>query len=485
MSVNDDTRLPEGTMLAHYRIEHPLGAGAMGTVYLARDTALERPVAVKVLHEKISSEPDIVRRFEREARAAARVTHRNLTHVYFVGDERDRHFFVMEYVPGETLHEHVQEWGPLPFEEALDVLAEAARGLQAAHRADVVHRDVKPSNLMLLPDRTVKVTDFGLAKSTQGDADLTGGGGVMGTPRYMSPEQCRGEEIDVRTDVYALGLTAHYLLTGAHAFDGTSLGKVISDQMNSPLPRLAVAREDLPPVAQRFLDSMCEKKPSARLADMDSVLAAISDARPRTIDPAPLPTRMSAAIVDMVMVAFAIAVPGVLVEWLVGSIGSAVGRTVVQAVVYALMTAIVLFWFVFCEWKWGASPAKLAFRLQVVFEDGTRANLQRLCARFALRYPAFFTVLVPTPLGEPDTLWAELGALTELALGGLQVLFALSGIVCYLVLDRRTMSDVLTRTRVVHRAVPTVVEGRAGRGCDDRVSAAPARARHRAARKVA
>ena len=159
-------------MLAHYRLGEVLGSGAMGTVYQAHDLGLERGVAVKVLRREIAQDPRMVERFFREARTAAHVNHPNLAHVYYVGQEGPHHFFAMEYVPGQNLEQAVLEQGPFALAEAVDLLAQAAQGLQAAHAAGLVHRDVKPSNLIRRPDGVLKVTDFGLARSVQGEVEL-------------------------------------------------------------------------------------------------------------------------------------------------------------------------------------------------------------------------------------------------------------------------------------------------------------------------
>jgi len=446
MGSPDDSTLSPGTMLAHYRVETQLGSGAMGTVYRAHDTSLERPVAVKVLHSKIAEEPEIVRRFEREARAAARVNHPNLTHVYFVGSDEKSRFFVMEYVPGESLFEHVEAHGPVSFERMVDILVQAAKGLAAAHAGGVIHRDIKPSNLMLLPDGTVKVTDFGLAKSLQGDVDATGAGRIMGTPRYMSPEQCKGDPADSRTDCYSLGLVGFYLLTGRHAFDGESLGKVLNDQMNAPLPDVDAIRDDLPPAAQRVLERMCGKSPDARPETMEDVVALLERVRPRALDLAPLATRTVALGVDllslglpMMAAAFVLTVlhergvQSAFLDWLSGT---------TVCVVIALLS-------IGAEWKFGGLPGKLAFGLRVVREDGTRPSLLALLWRLLLRLPLVAAFALPEIL-DP----------VGYVLVGLQILGGMSGVVCYFVLDRRTLSDILTRTRVVlHRTGDPEPEG--------------------------
>jgi uncharacterized RDD family membrane protein YckC/predicted Ser/Thr protein kinase len=431
-------------MLAHYRIETPLGSGAMGTVYLAHDTSLERSVAVKVLHHEIAEEPEIVQRFEREARAAARVNHPNLTHVYFVGNEAERRFFVMEYVPGESLFDHVESSGPLELEKAIDVLIQAARGLGAAQAAGVIHRDVKPSNLMLLPDGTVKVTDFGLAKSLTGEVDATGAGRIMGTPRYMSPEQCQGETVDARADTYGLGLVGYYLLTGDHAYDGPSLGKVINDQINKPLPDVTDKRSDVGPAVDDVLQNLTAKKPDDRPQTMSDVTALLETVRPRELDLAALATRVAALLADIVIVFIAFVAVFAVISFLSKWLGFMVGGAVVNWVGTAVQVAFMALLFICMEWKYGGSPGKLMFHLRVVDENGARPGWLALTLRFLLRFPVAAELVNPA-----------LGLVTGI-LFGLQMLALATGFVCYFALQRRTMSDVLTRTRVVtKRSVAT------------------------------
>jgi Tol biopolymer transport system component/tRNA A-37 threonylcarbamoyl transferase component Bud32 len=226
-----------GQMIDHYRIASPLGAGGMGEVYLAEDTRLRRRVALKLLPASVSQDAERMRRFAQEARAAAKLSHPSVCMVHELGQtDEGRHFIAMEYVEGRTLRKRLAE-GPLGLEEALEVARQVAEALQAAHGAGVVHRDIKPENLMLRPDGYVKVLDFGLAKLAEGRAagkvadsaattrvgvrTLTGV--VMGTARYMSPEQAKGEHVDARSDVFSFGAVLYEMLTGEPAFGGESV----------------------------------------------------------------------------------------------------------------------------------------------------------------------------------------------------------------------------------------------------------------------
>ena len=446
MGTDDqENGLAAGTPLAHYVVRRPIGTGAMGTVYEAHDTALDRTVALKVIRADLSGDASVSERFTREARAAARATHANLTHIYFVGSAGGRAFYAMELVPGENLEARVLRDGPLELDEAVDVLVEAARGLEAAHAAGVVHRDVKPSNLLLAPGGGVKVTDFGLAKSLKGDARATQAGTILGTPTYMSPEQCRGGDVDARTDVYALGLTAWFLLAGRPPFRGESVGDVLADQLRAPLPSLASVRERLPPGVDAALARLCAKDASARPASMASVVAVLESLRPRPIRPAPFATRAAALAIDVLV--FAV-VSGALafaalqgLQRLEGLAGEVFEWTVGLVVV-----AAALFLQPWMERRFGASIGKMALGTRVVREDGLPASAGALLARFLLCWP------VAPALALPDA-YFQVRAL-RLALVGLQLLALLLRAGFWPFAGRRTLSDVVTRTRVVYAEAP-------------------------------
>lgn len=450
MTEKADSRLEPGTMLAHYKVQAQLGAGAMGTVYLAHDTALDRSVAVKVLHREISEDPDIVRRFEREARAAARVNHPNLTHVYFVGAEDDSRFFVMEHVPGKSLFQKVADDGPLELSRAIDVLVQAARGLAAAHAAEVIHRDVKPSNLMLLPNGTVKVADFGLAKSLTGDADATGAGRVMGTPRYMSPEQCRGETVGKSTDAYSLGLVAFFILTGEHAFEGESLGKVIHDQMSTPVRDIRGLRSELPPALQDVLGKLCAKKPGDRPSSMEEVEQLLETVRPRELELAPVMARGAALLVDSVAMSLVLVVV-VSALGVVALAGEHHPTVLLMDLAWPIEIGL---WGIFfllqagMEWKYGGSPGKLLFHTRVVRTDGTKPAPMTLALRFLVRFPLAGDVLT-----SPNWWGSSVELVGDVVFYILQLLVIAASLISYFVLKGRTVSDVLTRTRVAHHSV--------------------------------
>ena len=220
--------LTPGDKLGPYEILSPLGAGGMGEVYKARDTRLDRSVAVKVLPEHIAKRENLRVRFEREARAVASLNHPNICTLHDIGVQDGISYMVMELMEGETLAARIEK-GPIPLEQALVLAAQIADALDRAHRAGVTHRDVKPANIMLTRDG-VKVLDFGLAKSTAAPgpndatlvASLTTEGSIIGTPQYMAPEQFEGKEADARADIWAFGAVLYEMVTGQKAFLGKS-----------------------------------------------------------------------------------------------------------------------------------------------------------------------------------------------------------------------------------------------------------------------
>jgi serine/threonine-protein kinase len=211
-----------------YELERPLGHGAMATVDLARDVDLDRPVALKRLAENLARDDELRARFLREARLAARLAHPNVVHVYDVGEDDGRPFMAMEYVDGETLAELVARRGPLPPDEAAELGIQICRGLAAVHAAGLVHRDVKPQNLLLRRDGVLKLGDFGIAFGLEGTR-LTMAGTVLGTAAYLAPEQARGEEVTAAADVYGVGAVLYELLTGRPPRAPASIAELASD----------------------------------------------------------------------------------------------------------------------------------------------------------------------------------------------------------------------------------------------------------------
>jgi eukaryotic-like serine/threonine-protein kinase len=252
-----------------YRLESRLGSGGMSTVHLAFDERLERHVAVKLLAEHLASDPAFVSRFQREALAAARLIHPNIVQVFDSGldDHREQHYIVMEYIDGQSCAEILRERGWLEPDEGLTIVLGACAGLDYAHRKGVVHRDVKPGNLLRGADRVVKLADFGIAKATE-QSSITQVGSVLGTAAYLAPEQGRGEEAGPPADIYALGVVAYQLFSGRLPFEGASLTELAMRQQREPPARLdaivaAVAPELASAVAIALRIDPRERYPTA------------------------------------------------------------------------------------------------------------------------------------------------------------------------------------------------------------------------------
>jgi eukaryotic-like serine/threonine-protein kinase len=226
------------TIAGRYQIEGRLGVGGMSTVHLAFDQRLERHVALKLLAEHLADDPAFVSRFRREALAAARLVHPNIVQVFDFGfDERQhQHFIVMEHVAGHSCAELLRDRGHLDVDQAVDIIAQSCRGLEYAHRHGVVHRDVKPGNLLLSDADLVKLADFGIARATD-QSSITQVGSVLGTAAYLSPEQARGEEAGPQADIYSLGVVAYQLMSGRLPYEASSLSELaLMQQRESPVP---------------------------------------------------------------------------------------------------------------------------------------------------------------------------------------------------------------------------------------------------------
>jgi serine/threonine-protein kinase len=267
-----------GTVLSgRYRLDQRLGSGGMSTVYLARDETLERWVAAKVLHREISDQPDQIERFRREARSVAQVSHPNVVAVIDAGEDGGRPYIVFEYVEGETLKQRIERMGKLPLDEAAAYAIEVGRGLQAAHTRRLVHRDVKPQNVLIDADGRAKVTDFGIARELEVDG-LTATGRVLGTTDYVSPEQAMGHEVDARSDIYSLGVLLWEMLTGDVPFKAETVVGVAMKHVNERMPNVQKRRPEVSSALAAVIERATEKKPEKRYPDMGAMLADLERA---------------------------------------------------------------------------------------------------------------------------------------------------------------------------------------------------------------
>ena len=226
-------------LLGRYSLEREIGRGGMGIVYLAHEVALDRPVALKLLPPEFAAQPVLRERFKREARTAAQLSHPNIVPIHSVDEVGDFVFFAMAYIDGGTLGERVRSRGPLSSREAVRMLREVAWALAYSHAEGVVHRDVKPDNILLdVSSGRALVTDFGIAHVGR-EPGMTGAEEVLGTAEFMSPEQASGEEVDARSDIYSLGVLGFYALTGRFPFEGSNAMAVLAQHLTKPAPPVA------------------------------------------------------------------------------------------------------------------------------------------------------------------------------------------------------------------------------------------------------
>ncbi|OYV67858.1 MAG: hypothetical protein B7Z72_09175, partial [Gemmatimonadetes bacterium 21-71-4] len=258
----------QSALAGRYSIERELGRGGMGVVYLAHEVHLDRPVAIKLLPPERAADPALRERFLREARLAAKLSHPNIIPIHAVDEAAEFVFYVMAYVDGETLADRVRTRGPLPSSEGARVLRDVAWALAHAHGQGLVHRDVKPDNIMLeYGSGRVLVTDFGIAAVTgEGAAD-----GVSGTPEFMSPEQALGQELDGRSDIYGLGATAFYALTGKLLFEGSTPTEVLARQVTEQAPTVASMGMPVSRKVAAIVDRCLAKSRDQRPASADAV----------------------------------------------------------------------------------------------------------------------------------------------------------------------------------------------------------------------
>ena len=266
-------------LAGRYELGERLGVGGMSTVRVARDRRLERDVAVKVLAEHLAEDPQFVARFRREALAAARLVHPNIVQVFDFGldEPSGRHYIVMERISGQSAAEILRDRGILPVSEALAIVAHACRGLDHAHRHGVVHRDIKPGNLLRSEDGIVKVADFGIARNMGDESSITQVGSVLGTAAYLAPEQAHGEEVGPQADLYALGVVTYQLLSGRLPYEAQSLTELALKQQREAPPLLNRLNPEVTPQLAAAVDRALALDPRDRFASAEEMREALVD----------------------------------------------------------------------------------------------------------------------------------------------------------------------------------------------------------------
>lgn len=256
-----------------YEIIRMIGEGGMANVYLAQDTILDRKVAVKILRGDLAGDEKFVRRFQREAISASSLTHPNIVEMYDVGEDDGKYFIVMEYVDGKTLKNLIKRRGALTLPEVIDIMMQLTSGLACAHDSYIIHRDIKPQNIMILDDGKVKITDFGIAMALNSN-ELTQTNSVMGSVHYLPPEQANGNGATIKSDIYSLGILMFELLTGKLPFKGENAVEIAIKQMKEQIPSVCKINPDIPQSVENIILKACAKNPKNRY---DNVLEMRED----------------------------------------------------------------------------------------------------------------------------------------------------------------------------------------------------------------
>ncbi|HWX21443.1 MAG TPA: protein kinase [Candidatus Binatia bacterium] len=467
--------LPQpGEQLGHYRIVRSLGGGGMGAVFEAEDLENGRRVALKVLSQALDS-PDARQRFFREGRLAASINHPNSVYVFGTEELGGIPLIAMELVAGGTLEDRVRSRGPMPPAEAVDAVLQIIAGLEAAQRIGILHRDVKPSNCFVDTDGTIKIGDFGLSISTtlRIEPALTAAGSFLGTPAFSSPEQLRGEELNVRSDIYAVGATLFYLLTGRTPFEAKNVVALIATVLEEPAPSPRLVQPSLPRGLSRVVRRCLEKQPTERFKSYEELRKALAPYSSTAPVPATLGLRFGAGLVDMFFLGLVGWIIAVLLSFhpfglLHGSHDSTPGQETTfdpfdfldllsraswqaLAIIWVALIGMVIYYAVL-EGRWGFTLGKLVFGLRVVGPDNNPPGFLR-----ALPRPLLYVLVPCLPY------WLVYGINPKAYLGASTAFQTLVGSFFYILVAvlfstarRRNgfaaLHDLLTKTRVVSRA---------------------------------
>jgi uncharacterized RDD family membrane protein YckC len=380
-----------------YRLLGLLGRGGMGTVYEAEDLGTGRRVALKMLGKQFDS-PDMRHRFLREGRLAAGVNHPNSLYVFGSEEVEGIPVITMEIAGSGTLQDKVERDGPLPVAEAVDAVLDVVSGLESAWLRGVLHRDIKPSNCFVSRSGSVKVGDFGLSVSTMARTDtlVTVAGTIMGTPAYAAPEQLRGDNLDLRADIYSVGATLFTLLTNRAPFEGHNAVQIVANAVNQQPTPLTELREDVPPGLGRVVARCLAKEPGQRYSDYTELRNALLPFSSRELEPASMKVRLSAGWIDYLI---AFMVPYLTLMLLVGPeellIQPLVARTLHSARFYLALFSFGFLYFTLFEGIWGAGLGKRLKGLRVVRTDGRPPGMPRALTRILIPIVSIEAIRMP------------------------------------------------------------------------------------------
>jgi hypothetical protein len=461
-----------------YRLLRPLGAGGMGSVFEAEDTASGRHVALKLIAPEFATSPESVERFRQEGRLASAIVHPRCVFVLAADEDAGRPYIVMELMPGDTLETLVQKQGPLPPEEALARILDVIEGLQEAHRLGVVHRDIKPSNCFLEADGRVKVGDFGLAKSLVNQAHLTRTGTFLGTLLYCSPEQVRGEPVDPQSDVYSVAATLYYLLAGKAPFQTGDAAATLARIVSDPPPPLRGLRPDIPAALEQVVLRGLERDRQRRWRSLDDFRAALLPFVPGRLSIGGVGLRLAAYLLDRVLL-LPLALPGIFL--FTRSTVEPVSPVLLGAL-SALYLVIELLYFGVAEGLWGCTPGKRCLRLRVWTATGSDPpGLPRALLRAAIWFtltslPNWMRIVLTDPLDlRKDQ------TLSMLIIAAQFLVFALGLVIIASPMRARNgyrcLHDLLSGTRVILLPEPERRWSLPGRRLEDRLTPAGGPAR--------
>jgi uncharacterized RDD family membrane protein YckC/predicted Ser/Thr protein kinase len=438
-----DRPLAAGDDVDHFTIDRELGRGGMGVVYLAHDRSLDRRVAVKVIIPA-AGDDKALERFFREARAQAKLSSPHVVPIHFVGRTGQAAYFAMEWVEGEALEATLERGETLEPERARRLMIEVARGLADARAAGFIHRDVKPSNLLVSRrDDRVKIADFGLAKPLSDPSALTGDGVILGTPMYMAPEQTLAEPVDHRADMYALGCSFYHLLSGKPPYDGANPIEILAKHMKSPAPALGAP---CPPELAAIVERLMKKERDARFATYEELIQALEAAAPGSVEPAGFAIRAAAAAIDLAIGAA-----------FVGG-AAAFGPTAAAGAAAVYLTALA-----FLQARSGQTLGKHLVRIRVEGSAGGSIGFPRSLARlFAAAWLPFLASAVVLTTKGRDDLFAIVARASEVdQMKALVTAFAVGNAALSLLYfaclalaaihpDKRAVHDLIAGSRVVH-----------------------------------
>ncbi|MCU0788048.1 MAG: protein kinase, partial [Verrucomicrobia bacterium] len=441
-----------GQEFGGYRIIRRLGHGGMGVVYEAEEKESGRRVALKVINQQLNSPQDRAR-FLREGRLAASINHPHCVYVYGTEEIEGTPVISMEFVTGGTLQQQFSEEGPLPVGRAVDAMLQVIEGLEAAQAVGILHRDIKPSNCFQDATGSVKIGDFGLSLSTlpREDTNITEAGVMVGTPAFCSPEQHRGEELDARTDMYAVGVTLYYLLTGKLPFEGQTMPQLIANTLEKRAQSPRLHRKEIPDGLARVILRCLNKHPSERFKSYPDLRRALEPYASSAPTPATLGLRFVAGMLDFLVLTI-FGQTAMLLFFgdpfaMMDQFSKGGGKGLLLVAPWFVLSAL---YFALPEWRWGATPGKAICRLRVVAADRSFPSLGQALLRVTLYLiiPVlpYWIVARGDPMSFAGSSW------------GVLMSFSFYGILALLFITARrrngfaAVHDLATRTRVVSRA---------------------------------